>query len=363
MNLIFSGNIHTGGGLQVTVSFIQELVKYNPKELLSTDLWISSTVENELNRLSVDCSAFHQIKVVDFYGLSKPKGIQFDREYNCCFVVFGPIYYSLNAKKYIVGFAQAWIAYTKNDAYRKLSFIEMLKNRVKFFIQDLLFRRYHHLLVEHQHVKEALLKKGYTMPISVVSNSYAGIFDRPELWAPIDFPEFDNNFPVVGFVGRAYPHKNLDILASVNQVLLSRYGFNVNFIFTLNDAEMAFLEFNNIPNFYTTGPILQVQCPDFYQKIDALIFPSLLECFSAAPLEAMKMQKPILASDYPFLSGICRDAATYFDANDAEDIARAIYELFISPEKIALQIEVGSRLIAEIPTVQQRAIAYWQCLN
>lgn len=361
--LIFASNLHGGGAVQVAASFIAELVKQDSVVLMSTDLWISSIVENELRLLSVDFSKFRKVRVMDFYGLRKPKNLGFDKTYNRCFIVFGPIYYSLNAKEYIVGFAQPWIAYAKNDAYKKLPPIQQLKNMAKFFIQDRLFRRYQHLVVEHQHVKDALLKKGYTMPISVVSNSYASIFDRPELWAPLAFPEFNNDAPIIGFIGRAYPHKNLDILVSVNQVLLSRYGFNVNFVFTLNDNEMASLGFNKIDNFYTTGSISLVQCPSFYQKIDALIFPSLLECFSVTPLEAMKMKKPILVSDYPFLSGICKDAATYFDANNADDIARSICELFSCPKRIALKVETGYQLIEKIPTAQQRAIDYWQCLN
>ncbi|MDX7784554.1 glycosyltransferase [Aeromonas caviae] len=366
--LIFAGNIHTGGGVQVATSFISELVtlkQVSKNTIINYDIIVSSVVANELAKLNLDMKMFNSYQVKDYYGLKKSKDHgNMLKQYERCFVIFGPIYYSLNSKEYIVGFAQPWIAYANNDAYRKLSLIQKLKNKVKFLIQDALFRRYHHLVVEHQHVKDALLKKGYTMPISIVSNSYASIFDNPEMWMPIDFPKFDNNnAPVVGFVGRAYPHKNLDILIPVNKILSSRYGFNVNFLFTLNADEMKYLKFDKIDNFYTTGSISLVQCPAFYQKIDALIFPSLLECFSATPLEAMKMQKPILASDYPFVSGICKNAATYFNANNAEDIARSIYELFISPDNIALQVETGNQLIKNIPTAQQRAVAYWQCLN
>ncbi|MFQ2857142.1 glycosyltransferase [Aeromonas caviae] len=363
-NLIFASNLHCGGAVQVATSFIVELVQQDAILLKTTDLWISTVIEKELSSLSINLSIFNQVKVVDFYGIKKPKNSLFNKAYDSCFIVFGPVYYPLNSKKYIVGFAQAWIAYSTNDAYRKLSLIQRLKSKAKFFIQDLLFRRYNHLVVEHQHVKDALLKKGYTMPISIVSNSYASIFDNPEMWVPIDFPKFDNNnAPVIGYVGRAYPHKNLDILIPVNKILSSRYGLNVNFLFTLNNDEMRYLKFDKIDNFYTTDSISLAQCPAFYQKIDALIFPSLLECFSATPLEAMKMQKPILASDYPFVSGVCKNAATYFDANNAEDIAKSIYELFISPDKIALQVETGNQLIKNIPTAQQRAVAYWQCLN
>lgn len=363
MNLIFAGNLHTGGGVQVAASFIAELVNEKPKELKGIDLCISTAVYNELKRLLVDCSFFNQVRVADYKGLNKPEDVRVEIEYQRCFVIFGPIYYSLNAKYYIVGFAQPWIAYNKNDVYKKLSYIQRSKNLIKFSIQDYLFRRYKHLVVEHKHVKDALIKKGYSMPISVVSNSYAAIYNYPEHWSTLDFPVFKVPGFILGFVGRAYPHKNLKILIQVSQILISHYQMKVNFIFTLSQEEMVSLGFDKLPNFYSTGPISLTQCPAFYKQIDALIFPSQLECFSATPLEAMKMQKPVIASNYPFLSKICNEAATYFDANDSNDIAKSIYMLMTMPDQVAKQVEVGSRIVARVPTSKQRALAYFKLLT
>ena len=46
------------------------------------------------------------------------------------------------------------------------------------------------------------------------------------------------------------------------------------------------------------------QCPDFYNNMDMIFFPSNLECFSATPLEALYMKKSIVCSDLPFNKNI-----------------------------------------------------------
>ena len=58
--------------------------------------------------------------------------------------------------------------------------------------------------------------------------------------------------------------------------------------------------------------------------MDAIIFPSLLECFSATPLEAMAMEKPFFASDREFIRDVCSDYALYFDPEDPISAANVI---------------------------------------
>ena len=62
--------------------------------------------------------------------------------------------------------------------------------------------------------------------------------------------------------------------------------------------------------------------------MDAIIFPSLLECFSATPLEAMAMGKPVFVSDTPFNRDVCGDYGIYFNPHDSSEAAFKIYEFF-----------------------------------
>ncbi|MEI7101554.1 hypothetical protein WCT63_03770, partial [Pectobacterium versatile] len=205
MNLIFCGNLHNGGGVQVATSFIQELVTNNIGDLKNLDLIMSSAVGNEIRRMDIELSAFRDVYIMDFFGIKKDKKHKFLNErYSACFVIFGPIYYSLNADRYIVGFAQPWIAYKKNDAYLKLNLISKLKNKISFYIKDLIFRRYDNLVVEHEHVRVALLNQGYKSKIHVVSNTYSSVFDNEDLWDIVNFPEhLEKSVFTFGYVGRS----------------------------------------------------------------------------------------------------------------------------------------------------------------
>ncbi|MDO5404456.1 MAG: glycosyltransferase [Proteus sp. (in: enterobacteria)] len=365
MNLIFCGNLHNGGGVQVAISFIQELVTRKITDLSSTDLIISSKIENELKKIELDLSDFQNVYTMNFYGIRKNKAFKtINNNYYICFVIFGPIYYSLNSKKYIVGFAQPWIAYEDNDVYLKMPLLSKIKNKILFYIKDLIFRRYEYLVVEHEHVKTALLKKNYKSKIEVVSNTYSSIFDDKKSWDKINFPKgLDNSKFTLGYIGRSYLHKNLKILNEVNQILLSKYNINVNFLFTLSNEEMEILEFNNIPNFYSTGCITLNQCPDFYNNIDALIFPTMLECFSATPIEAMKMNTPVFCSNYPFLTEICKNAALYFDATSSEDIAKLIVNSINNKKLLDDKVQNGLNIISTLPSSYDRAIKYINLIN
>ncbi|MDW7802038.1 glycosyltransferase [Providencia rettgeri] len=364
MKLIFCGNLHCGGGVQVATSFIQEAVKIG--KLNDFDLIISSIVSKELKKLSVDLSAFNHVYIIDFYGFKKNnKFIMKKERYSTCFVIFGPIYYSLNAKKYIVGFAQPWIAYNRNDVYKKIHIIEKIKYKLIFFIKDIIFRRYTELIVEHQHVKNALIKKGYKSNIQVVSNTYASIFNEKNQWSILCRPiAMENSRITLGYIGKAYTHKNLEILKKVNDILINKYNITINFLFTLDSDDMKRLKFIEEKNFFSVGTISLNKCPSFYKLIDALIFPTMLECFSASPIEAMKMNVPILTSNYSFMKEICQDTAIYFDATSSEDIAKKIAYFIENKENITLDSrDAAKEILATLPTSKERAINYLKIIN
>lgn len=358
--LIFAGNLHGGGGVQVASSYLHELSQL---DLLDqpVDVVISTRVYEELCKLGSDMRCFRKVFISNYYAHQLWRRIP--GSYQVCFVVFGPLYISIPAKKTIVGFAQPWIAFPENDVYRKLNFIDRIKSRSKYRIQKFLFSRYDVLVVEHELVKQALKKQGLLNQTAVVSNSFSHVFLEENSWRDCPFPSVNKNSLTFGFVGRAYLHKNLDVLTTVSDILEKKYGLIVNFIFTLSEDEMESLRFSSRSNFYTVGEINLVQCPDFYKHLDALIFPSMLECFSATPLEAMKMGVPIIASNYPFISGICESAAIYFDATNAEDIADKIHYFANNDSVVHQKVMNGQSILSELPSSRDRANKFWQLMN
>lgn len=364
MNILINvANLHVGGGVQVACSFIYEVSKILKYQMTtdSVSIFCSEKIYQNLPS-DFDKLVFTQFEIINIYGASQPNSKVKEKfsGFDVCFTVFGPLYFKPKVKKHICGFAQSWIAYPDNVAYQKLPFKEWLNNKIKFKIQSFFFRRYDQLVVEQKHVKDALGKLGYdSNDISVVSNCVSSIYDKKDQWHPLDFDssQFTNNV-VLGFIGRPYTHKNIMILEQVNDILVSKFKMHCDFIFTFTKSEMQQCGFADKNNFFSVGEISAPQCPVFYGLLDALVFPSLLECFSASPIEAMKMNKTVIASDYPFVREVCGDAAFYFNPLSADDIATAIFNAFSNTELRNNKKQLGRQLVSELPTAKDRALSY-----
>lgn len=362
--LLNASNLHSGGGVQVASSFIFELSVLLSE--LSEDLNISvlcSTVVRSNLPDNLDLAVFHSFKEFNTYGYSlkdsrKTKEL-FDN-FDICFTIFGPFYLNINAKKHICGFAQPWIAYPKNDAYQLLKIKNKISTKLKYLIQSYFFKQYDKLIVEQKHVKDALVKLNYfEKQIDVVSNCVSSIYDNKNLWRTVFFDKSKliNNY-TLGFIGRGYTHKNLAILKDVSKLLELKFNFKCDFLFTLSKSEMKSFDLDGLDNFFSVGPISVYQCPDFYKLLDALIFPSLLECFSASPIEAMKMNTTVIASDYPFVKEVCENAAFYFNPLSAESIANSIFNAFSCGELREEKKKLGIKLVSRLPTAKNRAESY-----
>lgn len=363
--LINASNLHVGGGVQVAASLINEITKLlERKEYhFKISILISREVQENLDE-NLNLSVFYRYNVLDF-SPSKTKiktEQQYFNGYDIILTIFGPFYYFVKCRYEITGFAQAWIAYPNNIAYKLLTRLQKIKYKLIYFLKSLFFKKSDFLIVEAQHVKDALYEVGYNSEnIFVINNTVSSVFDENKTLKDIDYIRSENF--TLGFIGRNYKHKNLKILKDVNNILLDKFDLKCDFLFTLNDSEMEDNGFNALSNFYTVGSISVEQCPSFYNKIDALIFPSLLECFSATPIEAMKMEKLVIASNLPFVTDICKSSARYFDPISPESIAAAIYLAISEPDKNLKLITEAKLLVENLPTAKDRALAYLDILS
>lgn len=356
-------NLHNGGGVQVASSFINEL-EYFPEISQRYFFYVSSEVYKNIR----NPKSFKNYHIKNTYGI---KGILnnydlFD-EFDIVFTVFGPCYHPVKGIS-IVGFAQPWIIYPNNDTYKLLSKKDWLKTKIKFELQKLFFKNANHLVVELEHVKNGLIIHNIATAedISVVYNTVANLYFDKKIWQPFKNQKIleSKNFKI-GLVSRDYSHKNIDILPKVKEVLKNSYNLNVDFFVTLNDDEWVKKTDDFKKNIYTIGSLLSNQCPCFYEKMDAVIFPSLLECFSATPLEAMVMEKPLFASDRAFIRDICGEYAYYFDPLDANSIAKTIYNYIEYKDMdIKLQRLTDAKQHAiNFSNAKQRALSYIQIIE
>lgn len=362
--LINASNLHLGGGVQVAASFVSELVS-SDYDLSNMEFWVSDKVYRAVGELGVNLDVFPNIDVVNVHGIqafcsSRNKKIG---DYSLVFTIFGPNYYRSKGYINVVGFAQAWII--DDGVYRLLSPLEGFKSKLKFFVQRILFKRANALVVELEHVRTSLCEHGIAArdSVYVVHNCISSVYYKPQLWRSLNLDASKNRFNI-GFLGRDYPHKNTAILPEIKRILVERYDLKVEFFVTFNTLEWEKKSDIFRSEVKNVGSLQLTECPSYYQLLDAVIFPSLLECFSATPLEAMVMEKPLFASDRRFVKDVCGQFAFYFDPLDALSAASVIARYILDQHRQdADRLRSAREHALNFATAEQRASSYLQVID
>lgn len=364
--LINASNLHSGGAIAVATSFIKELSYLNPDDL-SISLLISTSVSKNLASFNVDLNALNNVVVKDYYGLSALWNGLYDdlTGYDAVFTVFGPAYTLRSIPNHLVGFAQPNIIYPNNPILEASPFLSRWKTRLKYRFQELFFSKSTWLVVELDHVKKGVENRGFfnKKPVSIVNSAVDSVFSTPSKWENVSFFVKKENLNL-GIISRNYPHKNLRILPKVKQALFEKYNINADFYVTFSDQEFEQCSADFVKEIVNVGPLKLAQCPSFYNKMDAVIFPSLLECFSAVPIEAMMLKKPLFASDLPFIRDCCHSYANYFEPLDAESIASSIARFFAMPEvKRSQFVNDANAFVLTYPGPDKRALSYLEIIK
>lgn len=338
--LINAANLHRGGAVQVAASFISELASQDDGRADFEVMMSSEVARNVAATLGERYDpARYRILDVRGFDLRNRAAREILDEFDTVFTVFGPLYRWKPGFRSIVGFAQAWITYPDNECYANLPLGERLKERAKYNIQAAFFKRADILVVELEHVKAGLVRELGIAPerIHVIHNCVSSIYADPQVWQAVTLPPAHSDLRL-GFLGRNYLHKNTAIFPQIVRHLRDGHGIDARFFVTFTQAEWAACtaEFREVC--INVGPLSMAQCPNFYRALDAVVFPSLLESFSATPLEAMAMEKPLFASDRPFNRDVCSDHAVYFDPLAPETAAERIAGMFggAGPDEKAL---------------------------
>ncbi|MBK8502214.1 MAG: glycosyltransferase [Saprospiraceae bacterium] len=156
-----------------------------------------------------------------------------------------------------------------------------------------------------------------------------------------------------------YRHKNLEIINEIIKHWSPSEKKMLRFIVTL--PEQVFLNIFSEDargSIVNVVPVLPDHCPDLYRVCDFAFIPTLLECFTAAYPEAMKMGKPIITTDLDFARTICDRAALYYQPGDPIDALHRIRQLL---QNETLQEELiinGTSRLDHFLTARQRASRY-----
>lgn len=348
--LINASNLHVGGGVQVATSIIGELTRL-PALPSGLVVWASDVVNTNLSKLGYDLSALPNYEVVNSFGLKLVCSPLLRRlqDFDVVLTVFGPLYVWKLTAANITGFAQPWIIYPDNEIYHASGWRQRLLGRLKFWLQAAFFRRADMLLVELEHVRQGLLRQGIgaASSVRVVHNCLSSLYLSPDNWQPVAVADIVSDVRL-GFVGRNYAHKNTRIFPALIDILRRVHGIKVSIYVTFTNEEWAACDAPFRAAVSNVGPLFVAQCPSFYRSMDAVIFPSLLECFSATPLEAMAMERPLFASDRPFNHDVCAEHAYYFDPMNPADAA----------DKIAVYLRDINQKITRLKAAREHALSF-----
>lgn len=323
--LINASNLNGGGAVQVATSYLVELIRLN--QASKYDVLLSSVVFENLCALNVDLNCFNNFEVENNYGFKFLFSIrQFKLlKYDLVFTIFGPLYCILRLKKSLVGFAQPNIIYPEVSSLFNRGVFLRLFGALKYSIQKIFYLKSTALIVELDHVQQRLRRiRGFgNHQIFIVRNAINSFFLNHVL---TKVNKCDGIFRI-GFLSKFYPHKNHMILVEVAEILKKKYKFsNFEFHLTIDDQDFRRLGFSDHANFINHGSLRLDQCINFYDLIDCVFFPSLLECFSASPIEALIMKKILVASDRDFVRDIVGNYALYFEPESAESGADALWQ-------------------------------------
>lgn len=332
--LINASNLHVGGGVQVASSLIYEISTMHSEwcEELEISVCVSTEVNENIGLQKIDIGVFKFFAVKNCRGINSIFQLNpfFLRKHDVVFTVFGPLYAAINPRVNIIGFALPNLIYgvpQQFDKPRLLRCFESFTWPLKRFIQLLFIKSAHVIVVELDHVKESLVKKGLAVfdSVYVVPNTLSGIYNQPLLWKDLDIvrPKVDL---VLGYLGANYPHKNIEIFPEVHRILKEKYNISSKLIVTFSGEEWSKCSLKLKDCCVNIGRILVNECPAFYRNIDCVFFPSLRECFSALPLEAMFMKKPIFLARQRFNVDVCGEYGYYFNPDDPYNVAQVIAE-------------------------------------
>lgn len=358
--LVNTSNLKNGGGLQVADSFISLLHLYTEHHfyvvLSDALLYLEEKIKNVGN-----CTILRYELPQTTAGIVFGKNALLDSYVECynidvVFSVFGPTLWRPRVR-HICGFARPQIIYPESPFFKEISLKQKLAYKIREKLKLYNFNKTSdELITENADVSERLSLMLPHKKIYTVTNYYNQVFDNKEEWiADIQLSPFDGITLLTVSVN--YPHKNLGIIFKVIDYMEKNGSdLKVRFVLTLSEGQFP-VAMRYRKYIILTGKLNIAQCPHLYEQADIMFLPTLLECFSASYVEAMRMNVPILTSNLPFARGLCGDAAEYFDPLSVKSIVDGIKKLHDKRRKEKL-IEIGSRQLKKFDTSEDRANKY-----
>ena len=359
MNILINAtNIKKGGGIQVTDSICRELHLFPQHQftvVLSNSLrGTGDAIERDSNvsvyYYDIVGSARKLLLGRDKYldDLEDKHGIE------AVLTIFGPSLWKPKCE-HLCGFARAQMVIKESPFYTRMNKRTLFLQRLRYGIREKAFKKCaDYFYTENPYISERLEKQWRDKKVFTVTNYYNQVFDHPEQWKDKKLSDFDGITLLT--IATPYAHKNLVIAADVARILRQQYPYFC-FRFVMSNKPDEFpADISGIEDcFEFIGRVDISECPSLYQQCDIVFQPTLLECFTAAYPEAMRMERPIVTTDLVFAKGLCGEAAEYYSAIDPQACADAIFRVATNKDLRKCLVKKGKDQLKVFDNYELRA--------
>ena len=361
--LINTASTFKGGGIQVAKSFIEECRNFSSNQyfvVLSESLSKMIDVKKFPENFSFIKAPFRPATAV--FKLNSHnyffKEIEKTWRPDIVFTTSGPSYWRPKVP-HLMGYNLPHYIYPESPYFNIIPIKRKLWWKgMKIYARYVLRRDADVFVVQTNDVNERLKKFVNRSKVYTVYNTINAHYLEAEKVQDKIPVKKSNEFRLLT-LSAWYPHKNLSIIPAVIDQLKKQGYTNIKFVVTLPDVDFKKLTRGfDIQNIINVGPVKVEEAPSLYKECDAMFLPTLLECFSASYVEAMKMEKPIITSDMGFARTICENAALYVDPIDANNIADKILKLVNSKKLQNELIKNGLNKLNNFGTAEGRAKQY-----
>lgn len=349
-----------GGAVQVALSFIYECIHCTEHEY---HVWLGQGVGK-----AIDKSAFPEnFTFYDFdfgiIGFKEIRNIQRSLSKlegkikpDVIIATSGPTYFHSKTHQ-IIGFNLPLYIYPESPYVQQMSakdkFKLWLKKKAHFYFFN---RDASAFVVQTDDVNMRVQKALGTSQVHTVTNTHSKFFlqdNHTETKLP---PRKQGEIRLLT-LSSYYPHKNLEIIPKVVDLLIKEGYYNIRFVLTLKPHDFENY-IGHHPAIINVGPVRPQECPSLYEECDFMFLPTLAECFSASYAEAMVMKKPIITTDLGFARSICGDAALYFEPKNPQSAYLAIKRLLNNQDLCNRLVIKGLEQLKTFDTAPERAQKY-----
>lgn len=358
----YAGNIHSGGAVGVAAALIPALVRKTLEApvvdhatfVLSSE--VAREVGDELGKANTNrCT----ITIRDDRPRLRSRRVS-NAKVDARLSIFGPTHVRVDAPVEITGFADGSLipaTYEAESRARLARSSRRASNRVIDAVKLWKLRKYNAYIVQTEVMAHAL-SRHVSGPVWVVENVIAPTFRSPESWIPVDLPSRDSHEDRLFYPAKGYPHKNHKFIPVVCDAYQREYGRRLRVVTTLTPGELSEIERGSDECFINVGPISQAECAALYRDTDGLLFPSLNETSSSAPLEAMLMGRPVISTSLDFMMGATQGDGFYFTVGDVDGAVKAIQEALLGSEQACAQLDRARRRMSQRINVDTQADQY-----